>query len=143
MVKMAGAISGVALIFIAATLFVLMLRTLAYKNKTVTKSDTWGCGFTKPTTKMQYTGTSYAASVVEFFRPFTPLDEDHAPIKGRIATKSHYQSCINDIAELYMDRLTLKPVLFLFDKLHWIQHGDIHLYIGYIMLAIVVAMFFV
>ncbi|MBF0112438.1 MAG: hydrogenase [Desulfamplus sp.] len=143
MVKMAGAISGVALIFIAATLFVLMLRNLAYKNKTVTKSATWGCGFTKPTTKMQYTGTSYAASVVEFCNSFTPLDEDHAHIKGRMATKSHYQSRINDIAELYMDRLTLKPILFLFDKLHWIQHGDIHLYIGYIMLAIVVAMFFV
>ncbi|MBF0411438.1 MAG: hydrogenase [Desulfamplus sp.] len=143
MIGMAGTISGAALLFISMILSVLLLRNFAYKNKPVTTSGTWGCGFTKPTVKMQYTGTSYAASIVEFFRPFAPIHEDHSPVKGRMAGRSHYQSHVNDIAELYMDRVTLKPVLFLFDKLHWIQHGDIHLYIGYILLAIVVAMFFV
>jgi hydrogenase-4 component B len=34
-------------------------------------------------------------------------------------------------------------VQFLFDRLRWIQHGDIHLYIGYILLAIVLLLFFV
>lgn len=143
MVEMAGTISGGALLFISTILSILMLRNFAYKNKPVTTSSTWGCGFTRPTVKMQYTGTSYAASIVEFFRPFAPVHEDHAPVKGRMAGRSHYQSHINDIAELYMDKVTLKPVMFLFDKLHWIQHGDIHLYIGYILLAIVVAMLFV
>lgn len=143
MVKMAGTISGAAMIFISVILALLMLRTIAYRNKPITSSGTWGCGFTKPTVKMQYTGTSYAASIVEFFRPFAPLHEDHAPVKGRMAAKSHYQSNINDIAELYMDSVIVKPLVALFDKLHWIQHGDIHLYIGYILLAIVVVMFFV
>ncbi len=39
--------------------------------------------------------------------------------------------------------MVVSPVLWLFDKLRWIQHGDIHLYIGYILLAIVVLLFFV
>ena len=42
-----------------------------------------------------------------------------------------------------MDKVIVRPVLFLFDKLRWLQHGDIHLYIGYILLAIVVLLFFV
>jgi hydrogenase-4 component B len=50
---------------------------------------------------------------------------------------------VHDIAELQMDRLIVNPVLWLFDKLRWLQHGDIHLYIGYILLAIVVLLFFV
>lgn len=143
MVGMAGTISGAAMIFIAVILSVMMLRNFAYRNKTITTSGTWGCGFTKPTAKMQYTGSSYSASIVDFFKPFAPIDEDHSPVKGRMASRSHYQSHVNDIAELYMDSLTLRPILFLFDKLHWIQHGDIHLYIGYILLAIIVTMCFV
>jgi len=143
MAGMASTISGAALIFISVLLALLMLRNLAYRNKPITSSGTWGCGFTQPTVKMQYTGTSYAASIVEFFKPFAPLDEDHSPIRGRMAGKSHYQSHINDIAEINMDRVIVKPLLSLLEKLHWIQNGDIHLYIGYILLAIIVVMFFV
>ena len=50
---------------------------------------------------------------------------------------------VSDIAELHMGNAVVRPVLFLFDKLRWLQHGDIHLYIGYILLAIVVLLFFV
>jgi hydrogenase-4 component B len=42
-----------------------------------------------------------------------------------------------------MVNVVVRPVLALFDKLRWLQHGDIHLYIGYILLAIVVLLFFV
>lgn len=143
MSAIAGKISGAALIFLSIVLAVFMLRRLLYVNKDITEAGTWGCGFTKPTVKMQYTGTSYAASIVEFFRPFTPLHEDHTPIKGRMAGKSRYKSHISDISELNMERVAVKPVQFLFERLHWIQHGDIHLYIGYIFLAIVALMFFV
>jgi hypothetical protein len=52
-------------------------------------------------------------------------------------------SHIHDIIERHMNRAIVTPVLWLFDKLRWMQHGDIHLYIGYILLAIVVLLFFV
>ena len=42
-----------------------------------------------------------------------------------------------------MSNVVVRPVLMLFEKLRWLQHGDIHLYIGYILLAIVVLLFFV
>jgi hydrogenase-4 component B len=50
---------------------------------------------------------------------------------------------VHDIAGLHMNNVIVNPVLFLFDKLRWIQHGDIHLYIGYILLAIVLLLFFI
>jgi hydrogenase-4 component B len=119
------------------------LRKLLYRGKTVTRSGTWGCGFTRPTVKMQYTGSSYAASIVEFFKPFAPLTENDPGIRKRFPEKTHYHSHVSDIAELHMGNAVVRPVLFLFDKLRWLQHGDIHLYIGYILLAIVVLLFFV
>jgi len=136
-------ISLAAILFIVVLLLVVALRTLVYKGKTISRSGTWGCGFTQPTVKMQYTGSSYAASILEFFRPVAPLHEDHPAVRGRFPKKTHYHSHINDIAELHMGTVIVRPILWLFDRLRWIQHGDIHLYIGYILLAIVVLLFFV
>jgi hydrogenase-4 component B len=92
---------------------------------------------------MQYTGSSYASFLLDFFRPVAPLQEDHVKIAGRFPAKSSYHSHVNDIAQIYMTRVIVTPVLFFFDKLRWIQHGDIHLYIGYILLAIILLLFFI
>nr|WP_319493527.1 proton-conducting transporter membrane subunit [uncultured Desulfobacter sp.] len=136
-------ISFGALLFIVLLLVVMGIRSFYYRNKTITTSGTWGCGFTQPTVKMQYTGSSYAGSIVEFFSAAAPLTEDHPPIKGRFPLKTHYRSYINDIAELHLNNAVVRPVFYLFDKLRWMQHGDIHLYIGYILLAIILLLFFI
>lgn len=142
-IVMTANITRAAALFFTLLLLLLALRSLLYRAKTVTSSGTWGCGFTQPTVKMQYTGSSYAASILEFFQPAAPLSESHSPIKGRFPTGTHYHSHIHDLAEKQMEPLVVKPVLWLFDKLRWLQHGDIHLYIGYILLAIVLLLFFV
>ena len=73
-----------------------------------------------------------------------PLHEDHTGHKGAgFPEKTYYHSHVSDIAELHMGNAIVRPVMWLFDQLRWIQHGDIHLYIGYILLAIVVLLFFV
>ncbi|MBU8849078.1 MAG: hydrogenase, partial [Desulfobacterales bacterium] len=112
-----------AVIFLVSLLFVTAVRWFFYRGKTITKSGTWGCGFTQPTVKMQYTGSSYASFILDFFRPAAPLEENHPKIKGRFPLKTYYKSHVNDIAELHMKRVIVHPVLFLFDKLRWIQHG--------------------
>ncbi len=141
--ELTGNISGAAILFFALFGLLLALRTYFYRGKQVAASGTWGCGFTQPTVKMQYTGSSYAGSIIEFFGPLAPLEQDHPPIQGRFPVKTHYHSHVHDIAEQHMHRLVVRPVLATFDKLRWLQHGDIHLYIGYILLAIVVLLFFV
>jgi hydrogenase-4 component B len=136
-------ITRTAVVIFAVFLLIVALRTLLYRGKTVTRSGTWGCGFTRPTVKMQYTGSSYAASILEFFKPVAPLTEHHSRVRDRFPQKSHYHSHVSDVAELHMGSVVVRPVLALFEKLRWLQHGDIHLYIGYILLAIVVLLFFV
>ena len=132
-----------AMIFLAVLLIVLALRRVLYQGKPIGQSGTWGCGFTQPTARMQYTGTSYAASILEFFQPAAPLEIEHTAIRGRFPKPTRYHSHIHDIVERHLNRLVVAPVLWLFDKLRWMQHGDIHLYIGYILLALVVLLFFV
>jgi hydrogenase-4 component B len=142
-IELIANITRTALLIFAVFILILALRQLLYRGKTVTRSGTWGCGFTRPTVKMQYTGSSYAASILEFFRPVAPLTEEHSAVRQRFPQKSHYHSHVSDIAELHLGTVVVRFVLTLFDKLRWLQHGDIHLYIGYILLAIVVLLFFV
>ena len=141
--ELTGNITQGGALFFAVLFLILALRILFYRSKTVTRSGTWGCGFTQPTVKMQYTGSSYASSILEFLSPLAPLEEEHPPLSGRFPKKTYYHSRIHDIAELYLGPVIVQPVLSLFDKLRWLQHGDIHLYIGYILLAIIVLLFFV
>jgi hydrogenase-4 component B len=132
-----------ATLFLAALLILLAIRRFFYLGKPIVSQGTWGCGFTQPTTRMQYTGSSYAASILEFFRPAAPLEERHPPVNGLFPEQTHYHSHVHDIIERHLERTMVNPVLWLFDKLRWIQHGDIHLYIGYILLAIVVLLLFI
>ncbi|MEJ2283372.1 MAG: proton-conducting transporter membrane subunit, partial [Desulfobacterales bacterium] len=142
-IELTANITRAALLVFVVFIFILALRTLLYRGKIVTRSGTWGCGFTRPTVKMQYTGSSYAASILEFFKSVAPLTENDPGIRNRFPEKTHYHSHVSDIAELHMGNAVVRPVLFLIEKLRWLQHGDIHLYVGYILLAIVVLLFFV
>jgi hydrogenase-4 component B len=142
-IKMAENISFAAMVFLIILVVVIAFRTLLYKGKNIRKAGTWGCGFTQPTVKMQYTGSSYASFILDFFRPAAPLEEDHPKVTGRFPLKTYYRSQVKDLAEINMTRIIVNPVMFLFDRLRWIQHGDIHLYIGYILLAIVLLLFFI
>jgi len=142
-IKITENLTFAAMIFLSALLLVVLIRSFFYRGKLIAASGTWGCGFTRPTVKMQYTGSSYASFILDFFRPVASLSEEHPAIQGRFPAKTHYKSHINDIAGLHMNRVVVDPIMFFFDKLRWIQHGDIHLYIGYILLAIVLLLFFI
>ncbi|GAB6096541.1 proton-conducting transporter membrane subunit [Desulfatiferula olefinivorans] len=141
--SMMSTITLCALLVAGVFLLIAALRFRLFKGKTVTQAGTWGCGFTQPTAKMQYTGTSYAASIIEFFKPVAPLEEKQTAVSGVFPGPARYQSHVDDLAEVHMGHVIVRPVLWFFDKLRFIQHGDIHLYIGYILLTIIILLFFV
>lgn len=141
--ELANQITRGAAIFFGLVAVLWLLRTLLYRGKTVTRAGTWGCGFTQPSTKMQYTGSSFADDILLFFKNVAPKRVDHPPVEGRFPAATHYKSEVDDLAEGQLEPFVLRPVRWIFDKLRWIQHGDIHLYIGYILLTIVVLLFFI
>jgi len=135
-------ISKTAGLFLLLFLLVWLLRKLLYRRKEVASGPTWGCGFTRPTVRMQYTGASYAASIIDFYRPFVPVKTFYSGIKRIFPGRTTHHTEVIDIAEVNIHGTIIKPLFKLLDKLRWIQHGNIQLYIGYIVLAIVVALVF-
>ncbi len=123
-------------LFLLAT--VMLCRKLLYRKKEITQSSTWGCGFTRPSTRIQYTGTSYARSVIDFFRPFVLVHETAVLLDKIFPGRIHYKNHTEDIAEVGLTKGFSEPLLALLKKLRWIQHGNVQLYIGYIISTVLV-----
>lgn len=131
-------IARTAALFLLLFALVSLLRSLFYRGKEVTSSKTWGCGFTQPTVKMQYTSTSYGDTIVSFFQPFVRVKKQYWEIGTIFPETTTYSSYVEDVSEIGLNRLLVRPVLFVLRKLRWIQHGHIQLYIAYIVLTIVI-----
>ncbi len=135
-------ISKTAALFIGLFILVSFLRKMLYVKKEITASGTWGCGFTQPTVRMQYTGTSYAAEMIDFYRPFVPVKSSYSGIDKIFPGKTTWTTKVSDIAESNYLEYLIKPMFSFIHKLKWIQHGNIQLYISYIIVAIIVLLLF-
>lgn len=132
---------------VAFSLLVLGIIMIRYIIKKVLKqgqptySGTWGCGFTQPSSRMQYTGTSFAADFLSFYSPFVRVREKCSGVHGLFSEEPHYHSEVLDISEIALKRGFIRPIMRLTAKLHWLQHGHIQLYIGYIFFAMLGLLF--
>lgn len=123
-------------LFLLIFIILVLVRKLLYRSKVVSQGPTWGCGFTRPTARIQYTGTSYARSVVNFFRPFAMVRETEVRLQKIFPGRTVYEARVDDIAEVGIHRGVALPLLTLLGKFRWIQHGNVQLYIGYIIVTI-------
>lgn len=128
--------------FLALIVAISVLRRLCYRHKAIGQGSTWGCGFTRPTARMQYTASSYARSLLLLFKPFTNLGQRHDAINELFPTASAYQPESHDLVEQFGERYIAPPLTWCSSKLRWIQHGNIQLYIAYIVLAVIVLLLY-
>ena len=139
----AGNLALAGRLILVVVLLSALLRKILYRKKEIAQGPTWGCGFTQPTVKMQYTGTSYAMSIVGFFRPFVRIHTNYSGIRRIFPGRTTYDTHVNDIAEVALTERLVTPLLFFLSKLRWIQHGHIQLYIGYIIVTIIILLLFI
>ncbi len=138
----ASQLSQATLLFASLVLLVIVVRKALYMNKYIRRSGTWGCGFTKPTVRMQYTGASYADEMVSFFNWLAPVTRLYSGITRIFPRKTTWHMQSEDAALVNYERLLVRPLYSLVYKLRWIQHGNIQLYIAYIIAAIFVLLVF-
>lgn len=109
---------------------------------TLTWTETWGCGYAAPTPRLQYTGSSLAQFLVSLFdwslRPVQQRPEIHGPFPREETFSSR-------VPELILDRVLIP----LFDAssraFQWtrlVQQGNVHIYLAYIVIAIVLLLLF-
>lgn len=136
-------ISHCAALFLLICLMVSTLRRLLYRGKEIRTAPTWSCGFSQASGRIQYSGSSYSASITEFFGPFIRTQKRSSTTTSLFPGQTHYSIHIQDIFEVALQRFLVRPLLLVLGRLRWIQHGNIQLYIGYIVLAIFVMLLFI
>jgi formate hydrogenlyase subunit 3/multisubunit Na+/H+ antiporter MnhD subunit len=90
-------VSVVAGILIAVGVGVALFRRALLRGPQP-EVETWGCGYAKPTARMQYTGSSLVAGLVGAFRwAFFPRTRV-VPPRGVFPGRSHYHATVPDTA---------------------------------------------
>jgi hypothetical protein len=129
-------VTGLALLALTGAAAVILARSAPRRH--TASGPTWDCGYAAPSSRMQYTASSFAQTLVEFFswalRPdvhaSTPGGLFPAPTKFR----THVPDTVLDRAVLPLSRRGASTLRWF----RWVQHGNVHLYIVYILAAILV-----
>ena len=104
--------------------------------------DTWGCGRIGQTPRMEYTATAFAEPLrrvfAELYRPTEDLSIDFHPESRYFVQSIAYRSEVHP----WFERLLYAPVVSFLRRtafrVRWLQAGSLHLYLLYMILALVV-----
>jgi len=128
---------------LAITLLALFLLSWLWyrrrlENSTVTASATWGCGYLAPSSRMQYSASSFAGLLVDLFAGILRLVKHKPAIQGSFPGKSHFESHVPEavLEGIYLPFLARVYRIFL--PIRRLQHGHLHLYILYTFITLVV-----
>ena len=130
--KITGATAGI--LVLAALLALIRKRLLA--GRAVTDSVTWDCGYAIPTSRMQYTASSFVDPITRLFRFFLRTRRRFTPPSGLFPSASSFTSETPDVYRERMYRPVFSTVESGLARFHWLQHGRVNLYILYIALAL-------
>lgn len=136
-----GWITVLAIALIALTIVSWLWYRRRLERSTVGSSSTWGCGYLAPTSRMQYTASSFAGMLVDFFAGIL-RPQKHAPsIKGPFPPNPSFES---HVPETILERLYLPFLSWAYSKvipIRNLQHGQIHLYILYTFITLLLLIF--
>ena len=114
------------------------LRWHLLRGRTVDTQVTWDCGYAQPTVRMQYTASSFVQPLTSLFAPVLGTRRQQHMAPGLFPSTASLATVTEDLpaTRLYQPLLsTLGRVLALF---RWVQQGQVHLYVLYIALTLLV-----
>ncbi len=129
----------VILVFFILALALLRRRLLS--RRTVESSVTWDCGYARPAAGMQYTAGSFSQPATSVLVPVVDLRREGDPPRGIFPVPARLQAHIADPLLQRFYRPVLIAIARLPERLHWLQHGNLHLYVLYVAATLIFLLF--
>ena len=142
-----GAVGAIAPAAVAAGLVLVAVGVgvafrLGAADRRLRVGDTWGCGRIGQTPRMEYTATAFAEPLrrvfAELYRPTEDLSIDFHPESRYFVQSIAYRSEVHP----WLERLLYAPVVSFLRRtafrVRWLQAGSLHLYLLYMIVALVV-----
>lgn len=135
-----GTLSLMALILLLAAAALLLVWRRRLGQAALSAAPTWGCGYLRPTARMQYTATAFSESAVAVFNGLIRQRIERPRLEGLFPRTAH---CLDQPTETCLERI-IAPLFRLagvsFAFLRRLQHGRMHLYMLYIFVTLFVLM---
>ncbi|MCU0287118.1 MAG: hypothetical protein MUF15_12085 [Acidobacteria bacterium] len=130
-------------IFIMLWLGLYLLRNMLLKNRPKAAGPTWGCGYTAPNPRMQYTASSFARTFLLLFNPMTRIKFKLESPDGVFAQKGKLETSFPDLVEKNIISPIQEAVHSFFRLFSWVQGGATQQYILYGLLFLAAAILWV
>jgi hydrogenase-4 component B len=126
-------ISLSSVVLIAIVVFVYTIRWLITRRHEKKYSATWGCGYTVPNVRMQYTGKSFSKSFGKLFNFIMIEKKRYDEISGSeiFPDSRKYHSHYLDIFEVKIIDPVNRLITRFIDLFQFIQNGKIQAYVVY------------
>lgn len=131
---------------VAAAVFLVLLVVLSkirerlLFRRPIRGSRTWGCGYLAPTSRMQYSGASFAQPIVSPSKAFTGQQADIRGPRGYFPRSASVRVEAPERGFQWIFQPLFQGLESLCNGLKFLQHGKVHLYILYILVALVAAL---
>jgi hydrogenase-4 component B len=130
-------ITGMGLAILAGVAVVTVGTWAGIRSRSIDREVTWGCGYALPTSRMQYTSSSFAAMVIGLFRwvlrPRSHLPNARGVFPGVSTFHSHVPDAVLDEAVLP----TFSVGVWILSGFRFIQRGSIQAYLLYVFVALI------
>ena len=124
--------------FLVLALALVVVRKQLLQGREIGEGGTWGCGYSRPAARMQYTSSSFAQPITDFFASVLRTRRQLDAPQGLFPDRASFHSETSDASMRYGYRPLFALLDWLLSKLQWIQNGRVNLYVMYLALTILV-----
>jgi hydrogenase-4 component B len=130
---------GAVLLLLLALVWALaLLRRGMLASRSLRETVTWDCGYAAPAPSMQYTAASFAQPLTRGGQAILRPEMKMRLPRGIYPGSSSHDAATPDGASRFLFAPLFIRARNLFTRLHPLQHGQVHLYILYIVVTLMV-----
>jgi hydrogenase-4 component B len=136
-----GWISAMAVTLLAVLLLTGVVLWHRLRGNLATQGPTWGCGYAAPTSRIQYTSSSFAQMLVWLLRFALHPRIDRPKVRELFPRETAFHSTVPDVA---LDEAILPSLRFGAWVLSWFrvfQQGSVHAYLLYVFMTVFALLF--
>lgn len=125
-------ISSASFMFLGIIIILLLIRKRASKYKPVLHGPTWNCAYTLPTSRLQYTASSFIRSYRKLAEPIFFIHKNKKEINGFFPmTGGNHETHPDDKVEMWLIRFPIKQIRYFLGRFTFLQNGNPQVYIFY------------
>lgn len=134
-------ISWLAIGFAVVLAFAAGFRKWMMSGKTIGRTGTWDCGYARPTSRMQYTASSFAQPLTDFFRSILGTHDRGIAPQGCFPQRGKLQNHSIDVFRIKMYDLLFSGIRRGCLLFHRLQDLTVNYFILYILVALIATLF--